>query len=883
MFFPDALIRQYAGRSKSNLTWFYTGDAKNKSVRRSLIDMLRQDPMAVVRQTHLKCREVLWPESGRAVFDADALKAVLARVRFPFAANAGRGTVEGAERLELYFRADEASALARVILTLAVAGDAPADVMAAIWGESADSDISFMEADDSVEGQIRYCRMLDLQGRYEKAFEGYERAARRLGRPAQTPDESLLYCRLGEMLFKGEGCGRDEAAARAYDRLGCMDEVPASWLQLSAHSHGTEAREALERSAKLGFGPALYQLGMALYNGSARLSCLRDPEAARRCFQQGLSLPGEDGAKCAWMLGQISQALGERDAALNAYHIARQYGSPEAARQLSRPDWVLSPPAPPQAQSASGATEGYCLTNGAEGLNRRFLESLEGRWDVTVCAAAPAGGFNCVPQPPEQVLQKLARSVYWGGAASFPPLVIALLSEDKQRNLIQAATLLSELLRLAHALGERAWDLVDQAEIYLLADHDEGGLLLDTLFSGEEELYFRVRLCDPALDAADRLLSAAPLFLPRLGRPADAPVRLKVIGSGEAALAVLRRAIAMPLPEAAQRSIDVYAEDAEAMARRLYGLCPGLRADGEGLCEPLPRFHALCPDTDLPAAMEETGDLAQGDYYVVAVGDDAQNIRLGALLRGELLRRSPRAEGMPFIAVHIAHPVTRWLAGSLSAGAEGAAAWCGQYELFPFGAADRLTLPEMRRDPLERQARQAHMLYLGLPDTRDARHAAMGSYYRRQLSRDVARLTALSLPCRMHLAGIDLPNWRLYGVPGEADRLGEAYTRWLGQEDHLTAALRQEHARRNRAMISLGWAPASPEDVAAYVGSGNPGHRLYPARLDPFICPWEALEDGERLRLVRRIVRRRFPERSVPDPRRDEEASLRDTQRILGG
>ena len=33
----------------------------------------------------------------------------------------------------------------------------------------------------------------------------------------------------------------------------------------------------------------------------------------------------------------------------------------------------------------------------------------------------------------------------------------------------------------------------------------------------------------------------------------------------------------------------------------------------------------------------------------------------------------------------------------------------------------------------------------------------------------------------------------------------------------------------------------------AYVRRGNPGHILHPARLNPFICPWEALEAGELL------------------------------------
>ena len=83
-------------------------------------------------------------------------------------------------------------------------------------------------------------------------------------------------------------------------------------------------------------------------------------------------------------------------------------------------------------------------------------------------------------------------------------------------------------------------------------------------------------------------------------------------------------------------------------------------------------------------------------------------------------------------------------------------------------------------------------------------------------------------------------------------------------------------------LLALGWASASAEDVSAWVRRGNPGHILYPAKLDPFICPWEALEDGALLSRVRDIVHSRFPEKSVPDPRRDEEASLRDTERMVG-
>ena len=892
LFFPDELVRQYVDKSKSNLTWFFTSDARNKSVRRSLVALLRQKAATVVGDTHRKCHQVLWPRADQPVFDAQGLKRVMDGVSLPDALEIRLRVTRPGDRgepcrLDRFYAMDEAAALARLILTLAVAGDAPSDVMDAIWRFDG-GDLEFMRWDISRAGSLRYCRLLDLQGRYERAFEGYERMARQLGGPARTVDESTMYCRLGEMLFTGVGCVRDEKAAQAYDRLGCMDENPQSWHQLSLHTSGVEAREALERAVSLGWGPAILQLGMAWYRGSARLACVRSLESARRCFRKGLTVPGADGAECACMLGKVCEALGEREAALNAYRIAREGGSAEAAERLVSLDWLLLPelPKPATGRIAVGEVRGRCLTNGLDGCNRRFLEALPDGFDVVVCgaagAAAPAGA-TLTDSAPEAALRTLAKDVYWGGAPQFPALVIALLSQDRQRNLLQAVTLLGELQRLARSLGERAWDLVDQVTLYVLADHDAGALMLDSAFAGMGELYFRVRLCDPALDAADRLFSDAPLFLPRLGAARDAPVRLKLLGDGETAMAVLLRAIALPMPEGAAVTIDVYGRAAEAMARRFYQRCPGLRGDAQALCAALPRFHNCVPEEALLEALDGPEGLGEGDYYVMAAGDDAQNVRLGALLRGELMKRRPGAGSSPFIAVHTAQPVAGWLAGGLSAGGEvQSAPWCSQFELFPFGMLDMYTPGRLREDVLERRARQAHMLYLGLPNTRDARHAAMGSYYRRQLSRDTARMAALSLPYRMHLAGISLPGWRLYGIGEEAARLGGEYTRWLKEADHLQTALRDEHRRRNCASLALGWAPASIDDVTACVGRGNPGHILYPAKQDPFLCPWEALEDGERIQQVRDIVHTRFPEKSVPDPRRDEEASLWDTERILG-
>ena len=866
LFFPDELVRQFEGKSKSNLTWFFTSDARNKSVRRALIALMQQNPRATVDEAHRKCRGALWPRPGQAVFDAEALRQVLGGVSLPASVEnrahilAGVGDAPG--RLDVFFEVDEAAALSRMILTLAVAADAPVDVLDGIWRTDGSGDGDFMRGDESIEGRIRYCRMMDLRGRSDLAFEGFERLAKQLGRPAESVDEAAMYCRLGEMLFTGDGCLRDERAAQAYDRMACIDGYPKAWFQLSRHITGTPAREAMERAAELGYGPAIRQLGEAWYAGSARLACLRNPDTARRWFRRGMTLPGGDGAYCAFMLGQIHEAQGEREAAANAYRVAQEAGSAEAAERLARLAWGVSAPAPAAEKPAAGAQAGYCLVNGREGCNRLFTEGLQGRWQVTTCEDGR----------PERALRELARGVYWGGAPTFPPLLIALMSPDRMANVMQAVALLGALRQLAAELGERGWDLVDAVRLYVLAGHGDAAPLLDAAFAGMGDLYFRLRLCDPAVDAADQLLSAAPLFLPRLRAPQDTPVRLKLVGCTDAALALLRRALALPMPPEADLTIDVYGAGAAAMERRLLQLCPGLRGAAPA------RFHECPPEEGLLDAMDGEGGLAEGNYFAVAAGDDALNLRLGMLLRGELLKRDPGADRQPFIAVHAADPVAAWLGGSLPAGPEGSL-----YDLTPFGTLDMYSPPALENDVLEHRARQAHMLFIGAPNTRDARHAAMGGYYRRQLGRDTARLIALALPYRMHLAGISLAGWRLYGVPEEEARLGGEYTRWLKDKENLRRAAADEHERRNRMLLSLGWASATPEDVAAYVGRGNPGHVLYPAKLDPFICPFDALEDGELVKRIREIVRTRFPEKSVPDPRRDEEASVRDTEAILGG
>ena len=907
-FFPEALCREYLKKSKSHLTWFFNGDTRNKGIRRALTAMAQADLRGVLDEMHRKCRAALWNDDGEPAFDAGGLERTLHEVQVPTAPNvkyhivdSGAGVGEWDDwRLDAVLAVDASAALSRLILTLAIAADAPETLIGQIWSADPEADHAFMRSDESLEGRIRYSRMLDLEGRHEQAYEAFERIARQLNRPAQTVEESAMYCRMGEMLYTGEGREANEKAALYYFILACLDENPRSYYLLAQHSSGKTAREAMEKAAALNHAPAVRELGMALYNGSARYACARNVEAAKRCFQQGVGLPGADGAFCAYMLGQIYEGQGDRASAVGAYRIAVENGSPEAADRLSRLDWVTGGgEEDPDAPDFSFEPPRHCLLNGVTGCNRVFMDALPGKWQVTICASWLAATEDAPrnarirQMAPDIVLSEMLRDRFSPRTPVFPGLTVALLSEDLRENLLQAVAILSELQRHAALLGDRALDLVERVEIYVMARHDEAAPMLDAAFAGMPSLYFRVRLCDPALDAADQLFATAPLFLPLLDAP-EGGVRLNLIGCGETAMAVLRRSLALPMPAGAL-SVAVFGDDAAAMALRFDEQCPGVNDIGPIVGCPVPAFHAMACEGGLlhalhnlrTAPLDEDIDaaaarLGSGNYYVIATEDDMLNIRLGILLRTELLKLSLNFDNLPFIAVCVRDPLAGWLTGGL-APETGAAAgrWHGRYDLFPFGAHAMYAPDRLEADPMEKRAQQAHMLYLGLPQTRDARHFALRDYYRRQYNRDNARATAACLIYRMFLAGVRLSGWQLYGAPEEEARLGPAYTRWLSEPGSAEAAVRAEHRRWCCMLLSRGWESAVPEQVAAYVQRGNPGHALHLSKLNPFICDWQALEAGQLLRRVRDAVHAGLPDKPVPDPRRTYEASVRDTERLL--
>jgi hypothetical protein len=531
----------------------------------------------------------------------------------------------------------------------------------------------------------------------------------------------------------------------------------------------------------------------------------------------------------------------------------------------------------------------YALMNEFSGDNKAFVSGLRGPWRWIVCTAQEpynplSPGVERIFEPRRDiaaVLKDLADDLFAPEKAEFPKLTIALLSEKKQENLYQCISVLRVLEKHAARLKDRRWELVDAVSIYVEAEHDYASLMLDAAFENMRGLYFRVRLCDPTQDSADQLFSAAPLFLPCLQQPDVRNIRLVILGTSDLAMAIVRRAISLPIHGEHEISISVFGEGAENMRRRLLAKCPGIATAAPTVFRTVPRFFECDlnnggPDALIQSYRERQGEpdvshpdadaLCQGNYYVVATDDDETNIRIGASLRGALLKLTPSFTNFPFIAAHVRNSMASWLAENITAAAQsGQGNPFGQYNLHCFGAAMLYTPDRLENDIIERRAQAVHLQYTG---TEEGRHRAMAPYFRRQYNRDSSRATAQYMIYHLFMAGITLPNRQMYGSPEQEAMLAEPYAEWLCDDDHLEAAAQAEHVRWNCFMLSTGWEQATPTQVAAYVQSCNPGMQLHLSKLHPFLCDWQSLKSGKLIAEVEEAIHSRMPEKRVNGPQK---------------
>ncbi|MBQ8200805.1 MAG: sel1 repeat family protein [Clostridia bacterium] len=902
MFFPQALYEAYAA-SLPQITWFFNGDEKNKGVRLALIDMLRRDMDAVIAEMQQRCREVLWPAGQHPAFDRARLYRLLCSVKFNIrqsqtdwrilpAQDAARPSSDPAGDaddccLSAFFEADVTAALARVILTLAVAYDAEDAMIGRIWSAAQENDATPAE-DMTPEGLYRWGRMIYLDGQHERAFAVFEQAAQALKRPAETVVESKLYCQLAQMLLLGDGHYRDQAEAVRWLELAQLEAYPQSIYLLAHNSSRTLA--LLEKAAAYGHVKAMCEAGNAWFYGSEHLGCTPDRERAARYFGAGMGECSSDGAHCAFMMGRIWQEKGDYEQAALAYRIAQEQGHEEACEQLAQMR-MLSPDVTPEPETAAGRGKGMmlCLMNGCTGYNASFRSSLPAACRVYADASVA------------EKLREWIGDCLQEAETALPETVIALLSADQEDNLAQAVETLSVLNALALRCPERQHELAEKVQVFVMAEQSHAGMILDAAYAGISG-HFRLRLCDPGTDAVETLLSSAPLFLPCIGTEAAGTVRVVVIGSSGTAAAALKKVIALPLPPEHPVELHAITPCAEEMEAAFDADCPGVASAPPTIRRSIPRFHPcrisagsmnrLIRDawTRLTDGAQHAEDaeltvgecLLTGNYYIVATDDDALNLQLGALLRRLLLKLDPTFSRRPFIAVLANSPVIRQLTGSAAANPElRSFNPQNQYGLYSFGAAERYTWQGFRNDVLEKRAQAIHLHYSGQPVTAEECFRAMSAYYRRQYNRASSRAMALGLSYRMFACGFALERWPLYGMREQECALAHRFSQWLQEEEHLEYAASVEHDRWNCCLLADGWESATPLQTETYVRQGVGGHQHHLAKLHPFIAPWKDIQEGTLQREVARAVQIRFPNRQVYDPQAADREAVLITEEIL--
>ncbi len=865
LFFPKALYEKYINKSKSNLTWFFNNDYKNKAIKRTLMEMLEEDSASVLNEMHRKCQEVLWPSAGHASFRNDALQMVLSNVKINGSINAEYKIIEKDSsgkimpcKLTSYFEADASSALARMILTLAISPDASEELIGSLWDPKLVRKEKTMKTDEEL---FYYYRLLDREGKKEEAYKGYEELIKQLQKKQISETwESMLYTRMGMMLMHGEGHHADTETALQYLEKGLSDAYPESYYLYSRYAKKDKALKALQKAADVSFDQALREIGNAYYMSNTRLGIKKDMDRAMDYFQKGSVIESADGAYCAYMLGRILEDKNQVSEAKEAYQWARKNGSQEAYERLLQLQWEDYD----QARMYSDDEEDFCyyFINDHSGANHVFYRSLKDHEKVTI-----ADTETHFSQWLNQTYQKEQ------------DLCVVLLSEDEKKNREDCVFVFRQIYQYA----KKEKEMIKHIKVYVSGNHDVLSLMTDRLFASMKPFVFPVLICDMHEDAVTSLLTKAPLFLPCIQEYGQKNIQMNIIGNGKIVLPLLKHVIRLPMPRDVTLEVNVFADHTDEIETALYDGCPGILTSSPMIKRIIPEFYDV-PYNDILKGLRrirlnrqnqktETGDiltkLITGNYYVICTDDDTENNRFGLSLRTELLKMSADLDRIPFIAVYVKDEISSILSSSMHE--ETNIPSFNRYDLYPFGSISMYTKDHLDTNIIEKRAYFIHSLYDGNEST----------YYTRSFNRDSSKAEAESLIYRMFQAGIYPNDWHMYGNEKEESRLSSLYTQWLNEDHHLDEAAHDEHDRWNTVMLTYGWEQATPAQVFSYVKQGNPGHQMNLVKLHPFICEWEALQSGKLLEDIRDIVNSLYPDNKVYNPIDYDRETVKNTESMI--
>lgn len=347
-------------------------------------------------------------------------------------------------------------------------------------------------------------------------------------------------------------------------------------------------------------------------------------------------------------------------------------------------------------------------------------------------------------------------------------IVFSLMSDNEEKNLTDAITLIQQLNAIAvHQEESVRSSLIERIDIFLLNTSEACPLLIDaTMGNLGANIYFKVHICDPDMSAANELLIHLPTFLPCISRETGeirsetwegmglsqrCKRRIVILGTNRAVEVLIKQIIATTFLANYPTELTVVGSNADAMRERCEEECPGLDSTVDRYISSyiIPSFYQHALDR-LPLNYAHTNSdielqqiLKTADYFIVSGTDDYENLALGVKLRRNLLRHNPDPVKKPYIAVRYQDNHSAWIASQVAVTSKNYTVengwsirhhWSEDYDLHLFGSNAAFTCDALFDNYIERQALELHKSYYGTMYETDPN--AEGAFYRRSYNRD---------------------------------------------------------------------------------------------------------------------------------------------------
>lgn len=504
-----------------------------------------------------------------------------------------------------------------------------------------------------------------------------------------------------------------------------------------------------------------------------------------------------------------------------------------------------------------------CFTNSLDDTNLTILSTFPTEeWAVFTedDISSMYSNVNKVNDIDDFIQQKLIN-----GECYDSRIVFLFNSSDENRNLNDTLILLDKLFNIVLEASEiEKWEIIKRIDIFVGAKYETASMFIDANISGMgNDTYFRVHILDENKDAIHHLLCDAPLFIPFLKAKKEESANIVLLGSTVSNYYFIKESMACAfLGESYPITITMIGVDAERVEMKLRQECPGLYSS--------PRIRAIRPAfiscdvnlLDFPSIIygadyqSNPNDsvvkaLKNGNYFVVDVSNDSENIRFSMQLRTWLLRSGGAFDRTPFIAVRCTNPQNAYLSKHLTLSGQSAGeSYFSRYDLHPFGVTDEIySYTHLIKEPkLWETALRVHKSYYG-----ENVHAAENDYYSFSYNADSSIMTAIGLCYRFFAGNVYFPDKEKYlnfGFFYDPDLVSK-YSEYTKSETNREHAAALEQSRWNGFMLSRGWEPASISQVQAYKEQATgSAHKHMLAKLHPFIREWDELDDDNLKRIM---------------------------------